>query len=140
MNKYMEEAKRQSEMSTCLRRRVGAVVVKDDNVLIKGYNKGTKGIKSCIDVGCIRNKLNIPHGERREICRYICAEQVIVSDAARRGISLNDACIYITSYPCSICAKLLINAGIKKIICMNSYKDKLSEYFIKKAGVEIEII
>lgn len=140
MNKYMEEAIRQSNMSTCLRRRVGAVIVKDNEIIAKGYNNQTGGIKPCTELGCIRDKLNIPRGERREICRYICAEQVVITEAARSGKALDGACIYITSYPCSVCAKLLISAGIKKIICLGPYVDKLAEYFIKEAGVMIEII
>ena len=117
MNEYMKEAIKQSEMSTCLRRRVGAVVVKDGRIIGKGYNNQVGGIKPCTEIGCIRDNYDLRHGERRELCRYICAEQVIISEAARRGESLDGGIIYITSYPCSICAKMLVSAGIKKIIC-----------------------
>ena len=140
MNKYMEEAIRQSEMSSCLRRRVGAVVVKDGKIIAKGYNNQVGGVMPCTEIGCIRDAMHIPHGQRREMCRYICAEQVVISEAARRGESLDGGVIYITSYPCAICAKMIVSAGIKKIVCMGSHKDSIAEDFIKEAGVNLEII
>ena len=137
MDKYMEEAIRQSEMSTCLRRKVGAVVVKDDKIIAKGYNNQVGGIRPCTEIGCIRDNYNLRHGERRELCRYICAEQVIISEAERRGESLDGGIIYITSYPCSICAKMLISAGIKKIISGGEFEDELTLDFVKEVGIPI---
>ena len=117
MDKYfMDEASIEEEKSTCIRRKVGCVVVRDNKIIVRGYNRQTGGIKPCTEVGCIRNEFHVKPGERREICRYICAEQVVVSDAARLGISLDNSTIYVTYFPCSICAKILVNAGIKKII------------------------
>ena len=137
MDKYMEEAIRQSEMSTCLRRKVGAVVVKDDKIIAKGYNNQVGGIRPCTEIGCIRDNYHLRHGERRELCRYICAEQVIISEAARRGESLDGGVIYITSYPCSICVKMLVSAGIKKIVCGGSFEDELTLDFVKEVGIPI---
>lgn len=137
MNEYMKEAIKQSEMSTCLRRRVGAVVVKDGRIIGKGYNNQVGGIKPCTEIGCIRDNYDLRHGERRELCRYICAEQVIISEAARRGESLDGGIIYITSYPCSICAKMLVSAGIKKIICGGEFEDELTNDFLKEVGISI---
>lgn len=140
MNKYMDYAIEQSNMSTCIRRHVGAIAVKNDEIIASGYNNQVGGISPCTKVGCIRNKLNIPSGERREMCRYICAEQVIISEAARRGESLDGADIYITSYPCAICAKLLVSAGVKKIICKDDHKDLIAEEFFKEVGMKVEIL
>ena len=116
MEEYINEAIRQSEMSTCLRKKVGAIAVKDSRIIAKGYNNQVGGIRPCTEIGCIRDKYNLRHGENREICRYICAEQVIISEAARRGESLDGCDIYVTSYPCYVCAKMLVSAGVKKII------------------------
>ena len=99
---YMDEALKEEEKSDCIRRKVGCVVVRDNEILIKGYNRAIGGIKPCSEIGCIRNEYHVKTGERREICRYICAEQVAVSDAAKRGISLDNSTIYVTYFPCSI--------------------------------------
>ena len=134
---FMDKALLEEEKSDCVRRKVGCVIVRDNEILIKGYNRAIGGIKPCSEVSCIRNKYHIKAGEKREICRYICAEQVIISEAARRGESLDGGIIYITSYPCSICAKMLISAGIKKIISGGEFEDELTKDFMKEVGIPI---
>lgn len=132
---YMDEALKEEEKSDCIRRKVGCVVVRDNEILIKGYNRAIGGIKPCSEIGCIRNEYHVKTGERREICRYICAEQVAVSDAAKRGVSLDNSTIYVTYFPCSICAKILVNAGIKKIVYLKSYPDNLAKTFLDEANI-----
>lgn len=133
MNKYMQEAINQSEKSTCLRAKVGAVVVKDDKIIASGYNNAVGGIKPCTE--CIRDQLHIKHGEKREVCRYVCAEQLIVSEASRTGKSLDGGVVYVTTFPCVVCAKLLVNAGIKEIVYLKDYPDKYSKLFLEEAGI-----
>ena len=98
------------------------------------------GINDCAEMGCIREKLNIPHGERREVCRAICAEQLAVSEAARNGISLDGAIAYITTFPCHICSKLLVSSGINEIVYDKDYNDELSRQFLMEAGVNFRKI
>lgn len=133
--KFMDEALKSEEKSDCIRRKVGCVIVRDNQVLVEGYNRPVGGIKSCSEVGCIRNKYHIKAGEKREICRYICAEQIAVSEAARLGVSLNNSTIYVTYFPCSLCAKLLVNAGVKKIVYLRDYPDDLAKAFLDEANI-----
>jgi dCMP deaminase len=112
-----------SERSTCLRHHVGAIIVKDRRVLTTGYNGAPAGTKDCLELGCLRNALNIPSGERHEICRAIHAEQNAIIQAAKHGEDVSGATIYCTHSPCIICAKMIINAGIKKIITYSDYPD-----------------
>ncbi|MDD5634629.1 MAG: cytidine/deoxycytidylate deaminase family protein [Candidatus Omnitrophica bacterium] len=123
--------------STCLRRQVGAVVVKDKQMLATGYNGAPMGLAHCDEVGCMREKLNIPSGERHELCRALHAEQNAFLQAAKHGVNLNGATLYITIQPCSICAKMIINAGIKKIVIKGSYPDGFALKFLSEAGVEV---
>ena len=102
--------------STCLRRKVGAVIVKDKRILATGYNGAPIGCRHCEEVGCLRQKLNVPSGERHELCRAIHAEQNAIVQAARAGTSIDGATIYVSAQPCVICAKMLINSGIKRIV------------------------
>ena len=125
--------------STCLRRKVGAVVVKNKQVLATGYNGAPSGITHCSEVGCMREKLKVPSGERHELCRALHAEQNAFLQAARHGVSLEGAVLYITTQPCSICAKMIINVGIKKIIIQGTYPDKFALEFLKEAGVTIQV-
>ena len=135
--KYMDLAYEQAEKSTCLRTKVGAVLVKDGKVIAQGYNNVVGGIQDCVESGCIREKLNIPHGTRREVCRAICAEQLALSEAARNGVEVDGATAYITTFPCHICSKLLVSSGINEIVYDNDYPDAMSEQFLKEASVEI---
>lgn len=126
--------------STCLRRNVGAVVVKNKQVLTTGYNGAPSGITHCDERGCLREKLKVPSGQRHEICRALHAEQNAFLQAARHGVSLEGATLYITIRPCSICARMIINAGIKKIVFKGDYPDELALEFLNEAGVELVIV
>jgi len=123
--------------STCLRRSVGAVIVKDKRILSTGYNGAPSGIAHCLDVGCLREKMNIPSGERHELCRGIHAEQNAIIHAALHGVSIKDATVFCTNLPCSICAKMIINAGIKKIVYLSGYADLMSRKMLEEADVKV---
>lgn len=125
--------------STCLRRKVGAVVVKNKQILATGYNGAPTGIEHCDKLGCLREKLGVPSGERHELCRALHAEQNAFLQAARHGVSLDNSVLYITTQPCSICAKMIINTGIKKIIIKGAYPDEFAVELLKDAGVEIRV-
>lgn len=134
---FIELAHLVSKRSTCLRRYVGAVLVKDKRILATGYNGAPKGLEHCLDIGCLRDKLKIPSGERHELCRALHAEQNVLVQAALHGISTRDSIMYVTNQPCIICAKMLINAGIKEIVISEGYPDARALEFLKKAGVKI---
>lgn len=123
--------------STCVRRSVGAIIVKDNRILATGYNGAPSGCVHCEEIGCIREKMNVPSGQRHELCRALHAEQNAIIQAARYGISIENATIYITTQPCVICAKMIINAGIKKIVYKGEYPDELSTQMLDEAGIEI---
>jgi len=135
---FMKIAQLVAERSTCIRRKVGAVIVRDKHILTTGYNGAPKGLPHCTDVGCLREELGIPSGERVEICRGIHAEQNALVQAARFGISLEGGTLYSSTQPCVTCAKLLINAGIVKILYLEGYADKLGKEMLSEAGVELE--
>lgn len=137
---YMDMAYEQAEKSSCFRAKVGAVLVKDGMVVAQGYNNMTGGINDCAEVGCIREKLNIPSGTRREVCRAICAEQLAISEAARNGVKLDGSIAYITTFPCHICAKLLVSSGVSEIVYDKDYPDELSKSFLEEAGTKIRQI
>lgn len=132
---FMQMAILASQRSTCLRRKVGAVIVKDKRVLSTGYNGSPKGTEHCEKKGCIRQQMNIPSGTRHELCRGVHAEQNAVIQAAYFGISIKDATIYTTTFPCSMCAKILINAGIKEIVYTTGYADDLSKDLFKETKI-----
>lgn len=123
--------------STCLRRQVGAVIVKNKKVLATGYNGAPSGLTHCLDTGCLREKLNIPSGERHELCRAIHAEQNAIIQAATSGVSIEGGVLYSTTFPCVLCAKMLINAGIRQIYVTEGYPDDLSREMFEEAGVEV---
>ncbi len=114
---FMSIAELVSKRSTCLRRKVGAVIVKDKRILSTGYNGAPSGIKHCIETGCLRERLNVPSGERHELCRGLHAEQNAIIQAAYHGVEIKDSVIYCTNLPCVICTKMLINAGRRKTLC-----------------------
>ena len=132
---FMSIAKLVSSRSTCLRRKVGAIIVKDRRVLSTGYNGAPKGITHCEVVGCLRKNLNVPVGERHEICRGLHAEQNAIIQAALHGIKIEDSVIHTTNQPCSICAKMIINSGIKKVYYSEKYEDKLAEDLLEEAKI-----
>ncbi len=136
----MEIATLVSSRSTCLRRQVGALIVKDKNILSSGYNGAPSGITHCEVTGCLREKLNVPSGERHELCRGLHAEQNAIIQAAFHGTSINDSILYCTNLPCSICSKMIINAGIKKIIYKEVYMDSLATEMIEESGIIISRI
>ncbi|MDP8216156.1 MAG: cytidine/deoxycytidylate deaminase family protein [Candidatus Kaelpia imicola] len=137
---FMSIATIVSSRATCLRRKVGALIVKDRRVLATGYNGTPSGITHCEEAGCLREKLNVPSGQRHELCRGLHAEQNAILQAALHGISLKGSILYCTNQPCIICAKMLINAGIKEVIIGNGYPDKLAEDMFKEAGIKIRIV
>lgn len=134
---FMEMAQLISKRSTCVRRRVGAVIVKDKRVLTTGYNGSPKGTRHCEDHGCIREQQSVPSGTRHELCRGVHAEQNAVIQAAYFGISIDGGTIYTTTYPCSMCAKILINAGIREIVYSDRYMDDLSCKLFGETNVTI---
>ena len=134
---FLEVASLVSKRSTCLRRSVGAVLVKDKRMLATGYNGAPRGLKHCLDTGCIREKLKVPSGERHELCRALHAEQNALIQASLYGISVKDSTLYATNQPCIICAKMLINAGIKEIVIAEGYPDKMAADFLKEAKIKV---
>lgn len=126
-----------AKRSTCTRRAVGAVVVRDRRILSTGYNGAPSGVRHCGETGCLRERLNIESGQRHELCRGIHAEQNAIIQAAFHGVSIRGAALYCTNLPCSICAKMIINAGISKIIYLAGYADSLSQEMLDEAGVEV---
>lgn len=136
-NYFMRVAFLVAERSTCLRRSVGAVIVKDKRILTTGYNGAPRGLKHCAEAGCLREKLNIPSGQRQEICRGIHAEQNAIIQAAIFGASIDGSTIYTTNFPCITCTKMIINSGIKKIIYADEYPDELSKELLEESDVEI---
>lgn len=134
---FMDIAELVAKRSTCLRRAVGSVVVKDKRILSTGYNGAPTGIKHCIETGCLREKLNVPSGERHELCRGIHAEQNAIIQAAFHGVSIKGATLFCTNQPCSICAKMIINAGIIKIYYRDGYADSMAQEMFKEAGIEV---
>lgn len=137
---WMQIAKDASSRSTCLRRSVGAIIVKDNQILSMGYNGAPANTVHCEEIGCLREQMNIPSGERAELCRAIHAEQNAIIHAAKHGISIENATIYITTSPCNICAKMLINAGILRIVFEEQYNDERALMILNDAGFEFVCI
>ena len=123
--------------ATCLRRSVGALLVRDRRLLATGYNGAPSGLRHCLDIGCLRDELKIPSGERHELCRGLHAEQNAIIQAAFHGVSVNGATLYCTNHPCIICAKMIINAGIRRIIIRDGYRDDMAEKMFIEAGIEV---
>ena len=135
---FMEIAEIVKTRSTCLRRQVGAVIVKDNRIITTGYNGAPAGLKHCIDMGeCDRMRMNIPSGQRHELCRALHAEQNAIIQAAKMGSQTDEATCYVTLQPCVICSKMLVNAGIKKIVYKGEYPDELSMSILEEAGIEL---
>ena len=135
---FMKITQLVAERSTCTRRAVGAVIVKDKQILSTGYNGAPSGTRHCLDIGCLRAELNVPSGERHELCRGIHAEQNAIIQAAYHGVSVKDASLYCTNLPCSICAKMIINAGIKVIYYRSGYADPMSQEMLQEAGIDVK--
>lgn len=138
---FMQMAELTAQRSTCLRRQVGAIIVKEKHIIATGYNGAPKGLPHCEELGgCLRQKLEIPSGERHELCRALHAEQNAIIQAATLGQSIEGATIYITHQPCIICAKMIINAGISRIVIRRGYPDEMSRGMLREAGLKVELI
>jgi dCMP deaminase len=129
-----------AERSTCLRHHMGAVAVKDKHILTTGYNGAAAGLKDCLELGCLRNASNIPSGQRTEICRAIHAEQNVIIQAALHGISLEGCTIYCTHTPCVLCAKMMINARVKRVVIFTKYADDSFKELFREAGITVDIL
>lgn len=134
---FMDITKLAARRSTCIRRAVGAIIVKDQRILATGYNGAPSGITHCSVTGCLRAKLNVPSGQRHELCRGIHAEQNAIIQAALHGVSIKDSILFCTNQPCSICTKMIINAGIGTIYYEEGYADELSLEMLQEANVQI---
>jgi len=134
---FLDIAKLVSRRSSCRRRSVGAVLVREKRILATGYNGAPTGLRHCLDLGCLREQNNVPSGERHELCRGLHAEQNSIIQAALHGVSVKEATLYCTNHPCVICAKMIINAGVAKVIFQEGYSDQLSEEMLKEAGVSV---
>ena len=128
-----------SSRSTCIRRKVGAVLVKEKRLLCSGYNGAPANVPHCRETGCLREKLNVPSGEKHELCRGVHAEQNAIIQAALHGSSTRGATLYTTANPCSSCAKIIANAGIIRVVCRVEHHDLAGVELLKKAGVRVEI-
>jgi len=135
---FMEITTVVAKRSTCGRRKVGAILVKDKHILASGYNGAPKGMKHCGEIGCLREQLQVPSGERHELCRGLHAEQNAIIQAAVQGSSIDGATLYCTTAPCSLCAKMLINAGIKRVVYQGNYPDERAMEYFAEAGVWVE--
>jgi len=136
---FIEIAHQVATRSTCGRRRVGAIIVRDKRILCTGYNGAPRGLAHCDVVGCLRERLQIPSGQRQEICRGLHAEQNAIIQAALHGVSVEEGTIYVTHQPCITCAKMIINSGIVRAVCANSYPDELARDILEEAGVTLDV-
>jgi len=127
-----------SRRSTCLRRAVGAALVRDRRILATGYNGAPSKLQHCLDIGCLRDELQVPSGQRHELCRGLHAEQNAIIQAALHGVSVKDATLYCTNHPCVICAKMIINAGVSRIVIRDGYSDELAAPMLLEAGIRVE--
>ena len=134
---FMEITRVVANRSTCLRRKVGATIIKDKRILTTGYNGAPNGLAHCQEVGCIRAEKQVPSGERHELCRALHAEQNAILQAALYGVSIQGATVYCTTHPCVMCAKMMINAGMKEVVITKSYPDQLAAELLAEAGVKV---
>ncbi len=133
---FMDIAMLVAKRATCIRRSVGAVIVKEKRILSTGYNGVPTGLEHCIDLGCLREKLNVPSGEKHELCRGIHAEQNAIIQAALHGVSIKGASLFCTNLPCSICTKMIINAGLQKIYYLSGYADSMAMEMLEEARID----
>lgn len=137
---FMEITHVVATRSTCLRRKVGALIIKERRILATGYNGAPTGLAHCQEVGCIREANQVPSGERHELCRALHAEQNAILQAALYGASIKDATIYCTTHPCIMCAKMIINAGMKEVVISKTYPDAMSAALLEEAGVTVRYL
>lgn len=133
---FMDITRVVASRSTCLRRQVGAVIVKDKRLLTSGYNGAPRNLAHCAETGCLREKYHVPSGQRHELCRGLHAEQNAIIQAALHGVAIEGATIYTNTQPCSACTKMIINAGITRIVYEQSYPDQLAVELAQEAGIE----
>ena len=136
---FMKIANDAATRTTCLRRGVGCVIVKDNRILATGYNGVPSGLRHCAETGCLREKLGVPSGQRHEICRGLHAEQNAIIQAAKYGIDIQGSKIYVNTQPCVVCAKMIINAGIEEIVYQNPYDDELSRELLQESGIKMRV-
>ncbi len=136
---FLKVASVVAERATCRRHHIGAVAVRDKHILTTGYNGAPSGLKDCLELGCLRDEMGIPSGERHEICRGIHAEQNVIIQAALHGISLEGSTIYCTHTPCVLCAKMLVNARIRRFISFGKYNDDEFIDMFREAGIEVDM-
>lgn len=137
-NYFMEITLVVAKRSTCLRRQIGAILVRDKHIIATGYNGAPKRLAHCAETGCLRQQLGIPSGERHELCRALHAEQNAIIQAANLGIPIEGSTLYCTTAPCSLCAKMLINAGVVRVVFDGDYPDARAMDFFRQAGVEVQ--
>lgn len=134
----MEMAELTAKRSSCLRRHVGAVIVKDKHIIATGYNGAPRRVPHCEELGgCLRQQMGVPSGQRHELCRAVHAEQNAIIQAATLGVSIEGGTIYVTHQPCSVCAKMIINAGISRIVVKEGYPDELAVEILEQAGIRV---
>ena len=134
---FLEIAQVVARRSTCLRRQIGAVIVKDRRILTTGYNGAPTRLAHCAEVGCLREQLSIPSGERHEICRALHSEMNAIIQAAQYGVSTKGATLYSTHQPCSMCARIIINAGIVRVVYVGDYPDEFAMSLLKEGKIEL---
>lgn len=137
---FMEITRVVSKRSTCTKRQVGAIIVKDYRILTSGYNGAPRGIEHCQERGCLRKEMNIPSGERHELCRGLHAEQNAIIQAAWHGVKIEGSTMYCVYQPCIICVKMMINAGIKELVYSGGYPDKLAEDMLRESKLNVRKI
>lgn len=137
---FLELARLVSSRSTCVRRKVGAVLIKDKRIVATGYNGAPRGLPHCLELGCLREESRVPSGQRHELCRAVHAEANALIQAALHGVSTAGTTLYCVTAPCAICAKMMINAGVARIVYEGSYPDDLGLEMLRCAGVGVERI
>jgi dCMP deaminase len=136
---FMAIAEQVATRSTCMRRKVGAVLVVDKRLLATGYNGAPSGVPHCAEAGCLREQMAVPSGQRHELCRGLHAEQNAIIQAAKHGVHIDGATLYTTHHPCSMCAKVAINAGIRRIVCRHDYPDDLGKTLLAQGQVQMVV-
>jgi dCMP deaminase len=137
---FMKITRVVAERSTCMRRRVGAILVREKHILATGYNGAPRGLRHCSEVGCLRERKGVPSGERHELCRGLHAEMNVLLQAALHGIPIAGSTLYSTTYPCSLCAKMLINGEIVRIVAAGDYPDEMAKQMLKEARIKVHLM
>jgi len=137
---FMQIATVVASRSTCERRKVGALLVLEKRILTTGYNGAPAGLSHCGEVGCLRTQLEVPSGERHELCRGLHAEQNAIIQAALYGVAIKGSVLYCTHYPCAVCAKMLVNAGVRSLVLAENYPDALAKKILIESGITVNFI